>query len=149
MRVQEVNTHASLPFTRKSASMGNAQQHHDEFMSAIRSLQETSLEQKDSMVTILVKWALVNSEEMSSWSHHGQDSQHFLKSFQHGIPSSQRASSIQRTQGTTSFSASQSSLGLRTFNSFGTLASVMIRPPKIRRSITTSSSSTVFQVQST
>ena len=98
MKIQELNAQASTPVTRKSSSMEQAQ-HRDEFVTAIRNVPETSFEQKDSIVTILIKWALTNSREMS-WSHHHRpDTQHLLKSLHYGIPW------IQRTEGTISFSA--------------------------------------------
>ena len=74
MKIQKLNAHASAPVVRASTSEESAQRYTDEFMSAIRSLQVTSYEQKDSVLTVLIKWALTNSGEMS-WSHHGPDSQ--------------------------------------------------------------------------
>ena len=71
VKLQELNTCNDLPIIRNARSEQESRQLRDEFSRAIQGLQDG-----DSVMTVVLKWATSNSGPMN-WGHHHEDIAYF------------------------------------------------------------------------
>ena len=76
----ELNSRNDVPITRNVRSAEASNQFNDELRQVCEGVRDSEHQREDSLMTVMLKWALSNSGSME-WSRHHRDIIYFRKSF--------------------------------------------------------------------